>query len=169
MKKLICVLLALVMVLSLTACGANGSHKSVVKTLFASIEKGDAEKMLSLFPEEVLEAMEENLGDEDEVLEYFEDAMDSLMDEFEDMYGDDIKITYEIEDEDELDEDDIDEIIDFYEEYLDADLDIEAAYELEVEATIEGEDDDDTDEMTIFVIKIDGKWYLDLYNTSGLF
>jgi len=164
MKKIICVLLALVMMLSLTACGANGSYKAVVKTMVKSMEDCDAEKMLKLFPEEVMEILYENYDDDiDELIEELEDSMKDTMDYYEDEYGRNIKLSFEIDDADELDEDELDDLMDNYYDYMDVDIEIKKAYELEVELIIEGKKDEDSEDATMTVIKVGNKWYIDMF------
>ena len=164
MKKIICVLMALVLMLSLTACGANGSYKSVVKTMTKAMEECDGEKMIKIFPEELMEILcEEQFDDDyDDMVDDLEDSLKDTMDWWEDQYGRDIKLTYEIDDADELDEDEIEAIMDYYDDVMDLDLDIKKGYEVEVEMTIEGKDDDDSEDMVLTIIKVGSKWYVDL-------
>lgn len=164
MKKIICVLLVLVMMLSLTACGANGSYKSVVKTMTKAMEKCDAEKMIKIFPDELMEILceEEYDDDYDDMVDDLEDSLKDSMDWWEDQYGRDIKLSYEIDDADELDEDELEELMDMYDDYMDVDLDIKKGYEVEVEMTIEGKDDDDSEDMVLTIIKVGSKWYIDI-------
>lgn len=161
MKKMLCVILTLALVLSLAGCGANSSYKAVLKTMFSAMEACDAEKLLKIFPEELVEYMCEAYDDDmDDLIDDLKDSMKDNMDNWEDEYGDDIKITFEIEDEDELDEDELDELMDYYDDYYDTDLDITEGWELEIELTIEGEDDDQSEDVTVYVLKADGKWYM---------
>ena len=162
MKKIICVLMALVLMLSLTACGANSSYKSVVKTMIKAMEKCDAEKMIKIFPDEFLEYMceEEYDDDYDDMVDDLEDSLEDSMDWWEDQYGRDIKLTYEIDDADELDEDEIEALMDYYDDVMDLDLDIKKAYVVEVELDIEGKKDDGSEDMVLTVIKVGSKWYI---------
>ena len=105
--------------------------------------------------------MEDNYGLEGRKLEkYWEkNAIYALTSE--ELEGKDIKIKYKIEDNEKLDKDDIKDIEKELKEYMDIREDVSAARELEVSFTIyeDGDKEDEVD-VTMEVIKVDGKWYL---------
>ena len=182
MKKLFALLLAVVMTLSLCACGGGKPEEAAEKFAKAMIENDvkalygmwcyNAEKLMK-------ESVEEYAEDEDEMFEMFEyvygaeieswddlyDAMqESTEEDLIDTYGEDYKIKVEIDDEDKMDEGDIDDVKDAleddYEDYIDEDkLDkVKKGYIYTVIVTIEGEEDEQEFEYEVSVIKYDGEW-----------
>ena len=163
MKKIICLILSLVLLLSLTACGSGLlTYKSALDGFFDVISgEANKSKLKNMLPSEVWEHMEDEYDmDFDDFADEYEDNKEDLVDELESMYGDNVKISYTVEDEDELDEDELDELreeLDYY--GIDED-DVKQAYELELTVTAEGEDDSEEEEMTVTAIKIGNKWYI---------
>lgn len=143
------ILAVLVMLLTITGCGAGKS--APVDKFFDGMEECDADLLLSAFPEEFVE-----LAKSQDMDEYFEE----MLEELEDEYGK-FKITYEITDEEELDEDDLDDLCDMMEMVgIDGD-EITEAWEIEVEATIKADGEEEDEDFTFVVFKLDGEWYLD--------
>lgn len=168
MKKLVCLLMVLVLALSLTACGGSG-YKGVVKDMMKALEKADAEAMLKLYHEECIDTMIDGewIEDEDDLVDMMEESFDMIHEQWEDEYGDDIKISYKIKDAEKMDKDDLEDLQDEYDD-ADIDIDIKQAYEVEVEVTIKGDDDDDEEDMDLVIIKVGGKWYLDTNSGLGI-
>ena len=90
------------------------------------------------------------------ISEFVEEMLDSMEEEF----GKNVKVTYKVTDEDELDKDDLKELKDYLkEEYDVSKKDVKKAYELELEMKIKGSEDDDEDETDLVVVQIGKKWY----------
>lgn len=83
---------------------------------------------------------------------------------FEDTYGDDYKLKVKATDTEELDEDEIEEVIDYLldecDGYVDEDAleNIKEAMNVTVEVSVSGSRDDDAYTIIVTVVKIDGKW-----------
>jgi hypothetical protein len=162
MKKLISLMLVLVMcTLALTSCG--GSPESAVEKLMAIYEDFDADSVKDLLPADMWEEIFEEMDmDEDD---FFDDLQDTL-DQGKEMIEENMEgysFSYEIKDEDELDEDELDELNDELDSLLKDD--ITEAYILEVEMVVTYEDEDgdeqeDENEIEITVFKYDGDWYI---------
>ncbi len=165
MKKLICVALMLSLVLCLTACGGSG-YKSVVGNYVEAMNDCDAEKILEAMPKEYIDYLEDQGMDKDDLIDELEYYLELMIEELEDEYGDDIKISYKITEDKKMDKDDLEDLQDEYDD-MDLDIEIKEARELEIELTIKGDDDKDDDDLDLVVIKVDGEWYLDI--SSGLF
>lgn len=131
------------------------------------------------------------------------DEVDRELGYLEDDYGKNLKLSYEIEDREKLDEDDLEDYQDFYkqlgsmgvdvvkyaddyvgevEDYTNGDVKkkdadslldhvkafakdlkdarVTAGYELDLTLRIEGKDDEEEADVTIAVIKLDGKWVI---------
>ena len=65
------------------------------------------------------------------------------------------------DEKEKMDEDDLDDLKDMLKEnYGIAKKSVKKALEVEVEATIKGKDDEDTQEQDMIIVKIDNKWYI---------
>ncbi|MBC5688771.1 zinc ribbon domain-containing protein [Mediterraneibacter sp. NSJ-55] len=153
------VVIVLAAVLGKTVFGKG--YEKPIKNLIKGVEEQDGEIILSAFSENTIEAMEDQSGYDKKDLE------DMMEEEFEYMFSGedwedaDLEFKYEIEDSKKLDKDDIKDIEDELKDYWDIREDISAARELDVTMTVyvDGDEEDDND-ATIEVIKVDGKWYI---------
>ena len=146
---------------------AGGGYKKPVTDMVKAFNEGDGKILTDVIAtEKMLKYFEkEDDMDYDDVCDQMEDMIDEVIEEWEEEYGDDPKISVKFGDKDKLDEDDIDEIEDIYKEEAEVKVKIEKAYELECEITIAGEDDDDEDDYDIVVFKVkDEGWKLYIYN-----
>ena len=135
------VVVVLLAVVLLTMSG--GGYKEPVKRFVALLE-GDSSVLADMGPEEYWEYVEDETNmDIDEIVDFFDDDYEERLEEWEEEYGENIVISYEILDEKELSESKLDNIRDG----------------LEVDMIIEGDDDDESEEMDMYVAKIDGEWY----------
>ncbi len=158
MKKLLCVLFILILMLSCASCGAS-SYERVVDTYIQASFEGDAKKILSLMPDSFVDCVveEEFEGDKEEMIYELEDMLDELVDMLEE-YEIDLKtISYEIVYVQDMEFDDIDDIED---EYRKADLDIKEGKEVKVELKIPINGEERTNSMYIDIVKIGTSWYL---------
>jgi len=138
-----------IIVIALIASIFGGGYKKPIKNLFEGIEKSDWKKFSSAFPEERFKKMEKASDGDD----YIEGITEML----EDDYGKNIKISFKIKDKEKLDKDDIEDLEDDYEDTYEEKIKIK---KLEVESTVKGKDDKDTDTADMVVGKIGLKWYI---------
>lgn len=137
------------------------------------------------------------------LIDQLKDKVDEELEYLEEDYGKNVKFSYEIEDKEKLDEDDLEDYQDFYqklgeagvdaakqldgmtsevEDYTDGevkqkdaeslidhmkafskelkDAEVTAGYELDLTLKMEGKDDDDEVDVTVAVIKLNGKWVI---------
>jgi len=133
-----------------------------VNNFFDFTVKGNINKLKDLAPS----AFWANLELKNDVK--ITDIKSSLEKEFEDQlqtlekeYGKNLKVEFVILDKEELDNYDLDNLKDTLEEnYNIPKKSVTNAFELEIEATIKGTDDEDTQEQDMTIVKIDGKWYI---------
>lgn len=153
------VVIVLAVVLGKTVFGKG--YEKPIKTLMKGVEEQDGEMILSAFSENTIEAMEDQSGLDKKDLEDMMEEQFEYMFSGEDWEDEDVEFKYEIEDSKKLDKDDIKDIEDELKDYWDVREDISAARELDVSMTIyvDGDEEDDND-ATIEVIKVDGKWYI---------
>ena len=186
MKKLLAILLALCMVMSLAACGAEDKDddKDEKKTeaaesvdkedkedkkspedeftpaveLYADILTGDVSNFEKILPAAMWEALAEGNGvTEDDIISQLANAYALFGDIFVDA---EIEITDAVSAADEID--DMEEALAKYQ----ADFEIDDAYDIEIEWSYEVADEYkdqmDTNGETInwYVISVDGEWYV---------
>lgn len=159
LKKFISILLVLMfLVIACTGCSLTKdekedeedkkeSYSKVVDNYFKGMEKADAEMYLKAYPDFIYS--DEDIDDDD---------MEDMLEMFEDEYGENIKISYEITDETEIEKEDLENVEKYVLERYDEEVKISGGYEVEVEATIKGDDDEDTDTNDMYIYKVDGEW-----------
>ena len=151
-----------VLVLLIVLLSSGGGYTKPIDTLIDVTFKGKVEKITDLAPEEYWEYLEEEYDvDIDDIIDEAEDNLDDTLDSLEDEYGDNIRVTYKVEKKKELSEKKVEGIVEALADEYDLDEDkFGTAYELDLEMTIKGSEDDDTDDSEITVIKYAGKWYM---------
>ena len=159
----VAVVLILVFVVFKPFGGGGTSPEGVAKEYIEARLRGDVDKILSLSSSDIRSVSAEQAydGDEDEMRDSLEDAYDSLVDDFDDLYGDDWAFEVEVEDVDEYDEDEVENIADNFESMYDEKIDLEGAAEVEVSWKILDSDGDEQEDSstTVNLIKQNGKWY----------
>lgn len=156
------VLLGVIVLFVLAIALSGGGYEDAVDNYMKVAFKGKASLIEDLAPEAYWEYVEEQddlkLDEIEEI--YEEDAYDTMMKVLEAMVGDDVSVSYDIKDTDELSESKLDKIKDTLKERYDIPRkDVEDAIEIEIEAVIEGDKDEEEDEMTLYAVEIDGDWY----------
>lgn len=138
------------------------SYEKLVKEYCKAIEENDGEKLLSLIPDDYIEAALED-GDfenEEELAGEMEDQMKEAWGKAKDTYGDDINFSCEIvestKDEDRMKKRNME-----MEEEYNLKEEISEYYKLELKIKMEGDKGSGSTTNNIGVMKIDGNWYLD--------
>ena len=151
---------ALVVAIVLLIVSFSGGYKDSVKNLEA-VMNGKANKIESLAPKAYWDYLEDEEDvDLKDLKEDFEDNYEDLKDELEDKYGKNAKIKMKVTDHKKLKSKKLSAIAESIEETYDIDENkVKAAYELEVEMTVKGKEDEDNEEMELVAVKISGKWY----------
>ncbi|MBQ4561470.1 MAG: zinc ribbon domain-containing protein [Clostridia bacterium] len=182
-----------VLIIILSACGGKGYEKvakkyaeSMLSFNYKGVNKNSAVNYDKVMKDYVKEYCDDEDVDEDDFFDELEDEMDvkikkssdimpalfkKMKKEVKDEY-DSMKFKVEIDDTDKLDEDDIEDKLEYYESAFDSmglDIDdyvktkkIKKAYtvELDIEITVKEDGDKDTNEtsMTLLVVKTGGGW-----------
>lgn len=140
----------------------GGGYKSAIDNYFEGFEDTNAKKFMKAMPECQIEYLEESLKDYskfDSLTEYFEYCLEEALNKIEDEYGDDISISYEIKDKQELSEKELKDIRKRLENnYDNDDVKVTKGYEVEITAEIKGDDNSDEEDITVKVAKVDGDW-----------
>lgn len=159
----------LVAIVLLSLLIGGGGYKGAIDNYIAASFKGKSSAVKKMAPAEYWEYYEEKNGEDfDEYLENYEDNIEDTIDYLKDEYGDNFKVTYKVTKEKKLSGKKLEGIAEALADKYDIDEDkVSAGYELDVEMTIKGSEDDDENEVELTVIKYKGKWYLISWSKSG--
>jgi len=137
---------AIVIIIVLFNTIFGGGYKKPVDQFFKGFNKCDSSMMAKSLPEKAAEEFKKTISDEN---------LETLISLFEVGYGKNIKISYDIEDKDSLDKDEIKTLA------KNTNLDIKKAYDLTIDIEIKGkkEDRETTSNITVAEIKGEG-WKL---------
>ncbi len=152
----------LVLILLIVLLSAKPYQSAIANYLDVSLE-GQVKKIEKLAPKAYWEYLEEEYEvDADDVADAYEEYYeDDTLEMLEEEYGENIRISFKITDEDEMKEKKVKELADTLKEaYGISKKDVKAAYEVEIDYTIKGDDDEDEDDMELIVVKIGSKWYV---------
>ncbi|MDE6148471.1 MAG: zinc ribbon domain-containing protein [Ruminococcus sp.] len=156
------ILAGIIIIVILISLIFGGGYKSAIDNYFEGLEDANAKKFMNAMPECQIEYLEKSFEDYDEydsLKEYFEYLLEVALDEVEDEYGDDISISYEIKDKEELSDKELKDIRkELRSNYDNNDVEVTKGYEVEISAEIKGDDDSDNMDMTLKVAKVDGDW-----------
>lgn len=102
--------------------------------------------------------------DDDDIKDMKESLNEYQQDRAE-TYGEDVKITYEITEKEQMKDEDLKDLVDYlkesYEDASEEELDFSEGYKCTVKFKIEGSKDSETNTKAINIYKISGKWYID--------
>ena len=152
------VMIALVLlIVLLTRDNRHRTYEQVVGVYMDGLKKQDLDRMEEAFPERIREALRRDmLRYYDSEDEFWEDYNESL----EWFCGKHVKMTYKIAQAEPL----LDyRIADCEQECMEEyhyDVSISAGYEVELEITFKGSEDEYDTELDLEVVEIDGKWYV---------
>lgn len=158
-----------VLVLLLALVFGGNSYTSALDNYINATFNGKANAVKKMAPAEYWEYYEEeNDEDFDDFLDDYKDSIEDRIEYLEDEYGKNYKVTYKIEDKKELSDKKLKGIAEALADKYDMDEDkVTAGWELEVELTIKGSEDDDDSEQKLTVIKYKGNWYMISWSKSG--
>lgn len=151
-----------VIIVLIVALTAGGGYKGAINNYIDVMIKGKVDKIEKLAPKEYWEYYEDEYDmDIDDVEKEAEDMVDLIKDMLEDEYGDNVKVSYKITKEDKLTEKEISEIKEgVNDKYGIARKNVTEGYEVDLDMTVKGDDDEMTNETTVYVVKISGGWYI---------
>lgn len=159
---------AIIVVIAIVVCvnlfGGNTPEAVASRFVESMFIEADSRMFLGLVHEEVLrEEMEMDLVG-DEIYEATCDQLDKVLGSMYEALGD-YEVTYEIMEVSEKTGIKLLQVVQYYEDY---DLEVSDAYVVEAEVTIIAEDYDDSQVLSIPLVKLGNQWYLDWSNLSGL-
>ena len=154
-----------IILISIFAGGGSGSGspEAVVEKYMEASLDFDIDRLLECMHDDVIKQAADELydGDVKELKAELKEDLDEAK-EYMELLGSEIELSYKIVDSTSIKGDNFDDIAeDFKDEF---DLKISAAAIVDVEQStsgeILGEIYDETNEMSVIVVKIDGKWYI---------
>ncbi|MBR6633474.1 MAG: zinc ribbon domain-containing protein [Clostridia bacterium] len=155
----VAVVAVVLVIIIASAIFGNGYEKAIDNFVDASMY-GKAKAVKALAPKEVWEYIEEEYDvTPDAVADYYEEMSEGSMEALEEEYGKNIKVSYVLDEADEVDEYQYDEIKDKLKECGVKRKNIKKAVEVEAEMKIKGKEDADTAEVELVFVKIGGDWY----------
>lgn len=155
-----------VVFLAFNLLGGRGYESTVTKFLDASLD-GDAETIISLLPDEMVDQALEELGyhpsDRDEAVEELNAALQSAAGSLKEALGDNLKVSYNVVSAEDLS---ASELLELRQSYSVYDVDVDGAKEVDVEMTVTATalDLSGTYTLTVPVVQVGRSWYLDAEN-----
>lgn len=155
-----------VVFLAVNLLGGRGYESTVTKFLDATLD-GDAETIISLLPDKMVDQALEELGyhpsDRDQAVEELDAALQSAAGSLKEALGDNLKVSYNVVSAEDLSASKLLELRQSYSVY---DIDVEGAKEVDVEMTVTATalDLSGTYTLTVPVVQVGRSWYLDAEN-----
>ena len=166
-KGIVLALCVIVAVVLLVYTLGGRSYKKTIDTFVTSQFAVDAQSIVELLPEKVLDKELEETGySKTELLEETNDSLKKQVDYIDQYLGDDWKLSYKMTNVEDVTGDDLDDLKSNYE---DINVKVSAAKTVEVEFTLKGDETEISNSLEVYVIKVDRSWYLDLYTMGKLF
>lgn len=166
-KGIVLVLCVIVAVVLLVYTLGGRSYKKTIDTFVTSQFAVDAQSIVELLPEKVLDKELEETGySKTELVEETNDSLKKQVDYIDQYLGDDWKLSYKMTNVEDVTGDDLNDLKSNYE---DINVKVSAAKTVEVEFTLKGDETEISNSLEVSVIKVDRSWYLDLYTMGNLF
>ena len=166
-KGIVLALCVIVAVVLLVYTLGGRSYKKTIDTFVTSQFAVDAQSIVELLPEKVLDKELEETGySKTELVEETNDSLKKQVDYIDQYLGDDWKLSYKMTNAEDVTGDDLNDLKSNYE---DINVKVSAAKTVEVEFTLKGDETEISNSLEVSVIKVDRSWYLDLYTMGNLF
>lgn len=166
-KGIVLALCVIVAVVLLVYTLGGRSYKKTIDTFVTSQFAVDAQSIVELLLEKVLDKELEETGySKTELVEETNDSLKKQVDYIDQYLGDDWKLSYKMTNVEDVTGDDLNDLKSNYE---DINVKVSAAKTVEVEFTLKGDETEISNSLEVSVIKVDRSWYLDLYTMGNLF
>lgn len=166
-KGIVLALCVIVAVVLLVYTLGGRSYKKTIDTFVTSQFAVDAQSIVELLPEKVLDKELEETGySKTGLVEETNDSLKKQVDYIDQYLGDDWKLSYKMTNVEDVTGDDLNDLKSNYE---DINVKVSAAKTVEVEFTLKGDETEISNSLEVSVIKVDRSWYLDLYTMGNLF
>ena len=153
--------LAVIILICVFISSLTNKHKKAIDNYMDATYKAKENAIESLIPGYLWDELEEEYNtDFDKIVDIFEKKLDSEHEKIEKLYGKNIKISYRIDDTDEVDSDELGDIKDVLKQYGIKKKDVKKALEVDLDLRIRGSEDEDVEETELILVKIKGNWYV---------
>lgn len=129
----------------------KNTYEEPIKNKVEGIAEANSSKFLSSYPSFIAEHIGQVIT---------EDYLKSQLEEYKDKYGDNIKISYNVTNQEEISGNKLKDVQQKMKNTYDVDVNITKGYELSVEIKVKGDNSKKTDNNKYEVYEINGKWYL---------
>ena len=136
-----------VVIIALLASIIGGRYKSPIKKYFKGLNKCDADTYVAAYPDFLkMETKDKTLTDRKKNLEK--------------TYGDNVKYKYNILKKTKIEKKDLEKVKDAIKDKYKESVKVTKGFKVKVKQTVKGKKDYDYATDSVFVYKIDGKWYI---------
>lgn len=122
-------------------------YKSPINNYFKGIQKADLNVYAKAFPDFM------NVGKISS-----KEGMEESLNELKELYGDDVKIKYEINEKIEYSDEDLKKIVQYIKDRYNKSVKVSKGYCLKIKVLTKGSKNSNEDNVKMYVYKIDGKW-----------
>ncbi|MBQ9083281.1 MAG: zinc ribbon domain-containing protein [Clostridia bacterium] len=169
MHKIGAIVIAAVLVIGLMVLMFGGrSYKSVAKKYCKATFNADGKTMISLFPDEVVDAMIDD-GDFDnkqELIEEIDEALQDTLDFVNEIAGGDYKVSYKIGNVSDASNRTLRDLKEDYDDEFD--IKISAAKTIEIVLSVQIDGHKQSGSVVIGVVKIGRSWYVDTFTEPDI-
>lgn len=146
-------------------------YKKALNNFFDAMEDCNGKKYISATMCDFMkEDAEDDLDDDyDSLEEYWDEKLEKWKDDAEEEYGDNLKYSYKVKKAKKLSDSKLKSAQKSYKKRYDLDSDevkVTKGYEVKCKVTVKGSDDDDTNTVTYYVLKVNGDWIVEDYLPS---
>lgn len=161
-------ILAVVLILTLGGGKKSGAQapEDIAAQYMDCFLDADIRAMLDIIPEEVIDETFDALNTPESWADRMSARLEEMFDEMDAEY-DRWDISYKIDDVSNLDADDLEDLQEFYDNRYNCQVD--ACKEVTVDVTIQLDGYEEDEELTVFIIQVDGKWYVEMEESDNLF
>lgn len=162
-------IIALVGVVMIWLLFGGRSYKAAIEQYFDATFEADAEAIMDLLPEELMDYILEEEGYElDECMDEMNEELQEALDSLDNYLGENWHASYEILNVEDMSSSDLEDLREAYEDE-NIDMKVSAAKTVEVEITVKAEDSENSNTMDLTLIKVGRSWYLDAASMRGLY
>lgn len=164
----VAVIAVIVLIVAFALFGGR-SYKTTVKQFITATYDVDAEKLIKVLPDAVIDRVmkDEDYEDYDEMIDDLNDTFESQMRSIKRYIGDDWSMSYKIIKVEKVSGKDLDELKKDYKK--DFKIKVSAAKVAEVEIAIKAGETENSSSLDIPLVKVGRSWYIDAPSLGGLF
>ncbi len=137
----------------------SGGYKGALKGYFGAIEDKDGKDYAqALMSDDMIDVvLDEADIDKDDFYDNYKEQAKSSYNTLKEDFGSSLSISFDVVDKEKIDKDDLEDLEDGLDLIYDG-IKVSKGYEVELEITVEGKDDEDTFDAVGTVLKVDGDW-----------